>query len=94
MKVGFALEIIRKIFAVSYSGIIFLFICCGLGGGSLINAGVALKPDARVFADSAWPDELATDGLLELGFKRAATMLRPARCFRTGADDPRRGSAT
>ncbi|MEJ2517421.1 MAG: GMC family oxidoreductase N-terminal domain-containing protein, partial [Methyloceanibacter sp.] len=26
---------------------------CGLGGGSLINAGVALRPDARVFADPA-----------------------------------------
>ena len=29
-KERFALEIIRKVFTVSYSGIIILFICCGL----------------------------------------------------------------
>ena len=58
---------------------IHVLVGCGLGGGSLINAAVALKPDARVFADSVWPAELAEDGLLELGFKRAAAMLRPAR---------------
>jgi cholesterol oxidase len=58
---------------------IHVLVGCGLGGGSLINAGVALKPDARVFADPVWPAELAEDGLLELGFKRAAAMLRPAR---------------
>jgi len=52
---------------------------CGLGGGSLVNAGVALKPDRRVFADSAWPEEVSGDGLLELGFERASSMLRPAR---------------
>jgi len=52
---------------------------CGLGGGSLINAGVALKPDARVFADSAWPEAVRRDGLLDLGFERASSMLRPAR---------------
>jgi len=52
---------------------------CGLGGGSLVNAGVALKPDARVFADSAWPEEVSGDGLLDLGFERASSMLRPAR---------------
>ena len=57
---------------------IHVLVGCGLGGGSLINAGVALKPDARVFADPAWPDELSADGLLELGFKRAASMLRPS----------------
>ena len=51
---------------------------CGLGGGSLINAGVALRPDARVFADSAWPEEIANDGLLQEGFERSAHMLRPA----------------
>jgi cholesterol oxidase len=58
---------------------IHVLVGCGLGGGSLINAGVALKPDARVFADPVWPAELAEDGLLELGFRRAAAMLRPAR---------------
>ena len=30
----------------------------GLGGGSLINAAVALRPDERVFAHSAWPADL------------------------------------
>ena len=58
---------------------IHVLVGCGLGGGSLINAGVALKPDPRVFADPAWPEELRRDGLLELGFARAAAMLRPAR---------------
>ncbi|HEX2447964.1 MAG TPA: GMC oxidoreductase [Methyloceanibacter sp.] len=58
---------------------IHVLVGCGLGGGSLINAGVALKPDARVFADPAWPEEMTSDGLLELGFRRAASMLRPAR---------------
>ncbi|MDJ0513967.1 MAG: GMC family oxidoreductase N-terminal domain-containing protein [Methyloceanibacter sp.] len=52
---------------------------CGLGGGSLINAGVALRPDPRVFADSAWPDAIRDDGLLDIGFARAADMLRPRR---------------
>lgn len=50
---------------------------CGLGGGSLVNAGVALRPDPRVFADAAWPGELVEDGLLEEGFRRAARWLRP-----------------
>ena len=58
---------------------IHVLVGCGLGGGSLINAGVALKPDPRVFADPAWPEEVSGDGLLELGFMRAASMLRPAR---------------
>ena len=58
---------------------IHVLVGCGLGGGSLINAGVALKPDARVFADLVWPEELSADGLLELGFRRAAAMLRPSR---------------
>ena len=52
---------------------------CGLGGGSLVNAGVALEPDPRVFADEIWPGQIAQDGLLAEGFRRARHWLRPAR---------------
>ena len=58
---------------------IHVLVGCGLGGGSLINAGVALQPDARVFADPVWPEQLRADGLLELGYARASAMLRPSR---------------
>jgi cholesterol oxidase len=58
---------------------IHVLVGCGLGGGSLINAGVGLRPDARVFADPAWPEEVTRDGLLDLGFMRANAMLRPSR---------------
>jgi cholesterol oxidase len=58
---------------------IHVLVGCGLGGGSLINAGVGLRPDARVFADHAWPEDVVRDGLLDLGFERAQTMLRPSR---------------
>jgi cholesterol oxidase len=58
---------------------IHVLVGCGLGGGSLVNAGVALRPDARVFVDSAWPEAITRDGLLDLGFERAQDMLRPAR---------------
>lgn len=50
---------------------------CGLGGGSLVNAGVALRPDARVFADAVWPGQIAQDGLLDEGFARAERWVRP-----------------
>ncbi len=51
----------------------------GLGGGSLVNAGVALRPDARVFADPVWPGQLRQDGLLDEGYARARRWLRPSR---------------
>ncbi len=51
----------------------------GLGGGSLVNAGVALRPDARVFADPIWPGQIRQDGLLDEGYARARRWLRPAR---------------
>ena len=56
-----------------------VLIGCGLGGGSLINAGVALRPDPRVFADPVWPAEVAGDGLLDEGYARAVRWVRPAR---------------
>ena len=52
---------------------------CGLGGGSLINAGVALRPDTRVFADERWPGQIAQDGLLDEGFRRADAVAQSAK---------------
>ena len=51
---------------------------CGLGGGSLVNAGVALRPDDRVFTDEVWPGQISQDGLLDKGFGLARRWLRPA----------------
>jgi cholesterol oxidase len=59
----------------------------GLGGGSLVNAGVALRPDPRVFRDAVWPGQVVQDGLLDEGFRRARHWLRPAA-------DPRFGNMT
>jgi cholesterol oxidase len=56
-----------------------ILVGCGLGGGSLINAGVALRPDPRVFRDETWPAEIAKDGLIAEGYARAARWIRPAR---------------
>ncbi len=58
---------------------IHVLVGCGLGGGSLVNAGVTLRPDDRVFADRAWPEAVKADGMLDLGFDRARAMLHPAR---------------
>ena len=59
----------------------------GLGGGSLVNAGVSLRPDARVFADPVWPGQIRQDGLLDEGYRRAEAWLRPA-------SDPQASSLT
>jgi cholesterol oxidase len=56
-----------------------ILVGCGLGGGSLINAGVALRPDPRVFRDETWPIEIAKDGLIAEGYARATRWLRPER---------------
>jgi cholesterol oxidase len=52
---------------------------CGLGGTSLINGNVMLKPDPRVFKDPAWPQALRDEQqtTLEDGYRRAADMLQP-----------------
>lgn len=51
---------------------------CGLGGTSLINANVSLRPEPRVFADAHWPAEIradATNGVLDACFGHAEQML-------------------
>jgi cholesterol oxidase len=56
-----------------------VFIGCGLGGTSLVNAGVVLPAEPRVLADEVWPQVLRddADGMRD-GYARAAEMLRPA----------------
>jgi cholesterol oxidase len=51
---------------------------CGLGGTSLINAGLVLRPDPRVFQSARWPAQLADETRLDVYFERAKAMLRPA----------------
>ncbi len=57
-----------------------VFVGCGLGGTSLVNANVSLRADARVFDDSRWPKELRhdVDGLVAKGYDRAEKMLKPS----------------
>ena len=55
-----------------------VFLGCGLGGTSLVNASVALRADPRVFADPRWPEALRADpGGLQDGYARAEAMLSP-----------------
>ena len=46
---------------------ISVLVGCGLGGTSLINANVSIKPEERVFEDPRWPkqlrDEFAQSGI-------------------------------
>lgn len=52
---------------------------CGLGGTSLINANVGMRPLPDVFADPVWPQELRNDlDSLYKGYEKAEAMLRPA----------------
>lgn len=51
----------------------------GLGGTSLINANVALKPDQDVFRQECWPAALRERAVLDPYFERAARMLGLAR---------------
>src|SRR5262245_42018795 len=50
-----------------------VFLGCGLGGTSLVNANVSLPPERRVLEDERWPEGLRTDidTLLADGFQRA-----------------------
>ncbi len=56
-----------------------VFLGCGLGGGSLVNANVSLPPERRVLEDARWPQALRDDidTQLAAGFRRATDMLKP-----------------
>jgi cholesterol oxidase len=66
------------LFDLRFNKDINVIIGCGLGGTSLINAGIALRPDPRVFEDSLWPVEIRSDAPLDRYFRRAEDMLKPA----------------
>ena len=56
-----------------------VFLGCGLGGTSLINANVALRAEPRVFDDPRWPQAIRDDlpTLIEEGYGHAEEMLKP-----------------
>ena len=56
-----------------------VFLGCGLGGTSLVNANVSLPPERRVLEDPRWPQALRNDIDTQLaeGFRRATDMLKP-----------------
>ncbi|HEY3596193.1 MAG TPA: alpha/beta fold hydrolase [Paraburkholderia sp.] len=52
---------------------------CGLGGTSLINANVALKPDDRLWDDPRWPAAVRADKAgRDKGYALAEQMLQPS----------------
>ena len=60
---------------------ISVLVGCGLGGTSLINANVSIKPEERVFDDPRWPKELRNEfddasSLLNKGYGLAKAMLK------------------
>ncbi|CAG1021618.1 partial Cholesterol oxidase, partial [Methylococcales bacterium] len=58
-----------------------VFVGCGLGGTSLINANVIFKPDDDVFNNPRWPDEIREDrdnGKLNKYYEKVNGMLQGA----------------
>ena len=56
-----------------------VFFGCGLGGTSLVNANVGLRPEPRVFDDPRWPRAIRDDldhGVND-GYHHAEEMLKP-----------------
>lgn len=55
-------------------------VACGLGGGSLINAGVMAKPHPSIFREARWPEAIRNDAKgerLDAYFERAKAWLEP-----------------
>lgn len=69
----------RNLYWFHTDGPMKVFSGCGLGGTSLVNAGVSLEPDPRIFTDERWPEELRGDTVTRLadGYRAAERMLAP-----------------
>jgi cholesterol oxidase len=69
----------RDLYWLHVGGEMNVFSGCGLGGTSLVNANVALRPDPRIFEDERWPQALREDRAgLDAGYDRAEAMLTPS----------------
>ena len=66
------------LFDFRYNDSVNVVVGCGLGGTSLINAGICLRPDPAVFASANWPTALQEETALATYFDRAAAMLKPS----------------
>jgi cholesterol oxidase len=54
-----------------------VFVGCGLGGTSLVNANVCLEAEQRALDDPVWPTALRAPNALQEGYARARAMLKP-----------------
>lgn len=66
------------LFDIRYNADINVVAGCGLGGTSLINAGIALRPDVRIFDDKIWPVEIRSEQSMDRYFALAEEMLVPS----------------
>jgi len=69
----------RNLYWLHRAGDVNVLTGCGLGGTSLVNAGVSLEPDPDVLDDPRWPTALRVGGrrTLDDGFRAARHMLAP-----------------
>ena len=65
------------LFDVRYNKDINVLVGCALGGTSIINAGIGIRPASDVTATDAWPVELHAEGVLDSFFVHAEGMLKP-----------------
>ncbi len=63
------------LYSVSVGKGLTVFGASGLGGSSLINAGIALRPDLGFLRKQGWPKAVLEDGLFAEGMRRAEAML-------------------
>ncbi len=63
------------LYSVSVGKGLTVFGASGLGGSSLINAGIALRPDLGFLRKKGWPTAVLDDGLFAEGMARAEAML-------------------
>jgi cholesterol oxidase len=66
------------LFDLRYNKDINVVVGCGLGGTSLINAGICLRPDPNTFSTDSWPTEFRRNAVLDSFFVHAEDMLKPS----------------